>query len=48
MQYPCLLWLGIECTQKLLPADVGRQDSSPVQYLEIKMSVDVVEVSCGL
>ena len=46
MQYPCLLWLGIEFTQKLLPADVGRQDSSPLQYLEIKMSMDDVEVSC--
>jgi hypothetical protein len=43
MQYPYLLWLGIEFTQKLLPADVGRQASSPVQYLEPKMSMDVAE-----
>lgn len=48
MQYPCMLWLGIEFTQKLLPADVGRQDSSPVQYMEIKMRMDNVDVSCGV
>jgi len=48
MQYPCMLWLGIEFTQKLLPADVGRQDSSPVQYMEMKMRMDNVDVSCGV
>jgi hypothetical protein len=48
MQCPCLLWLGIEFTQKLLPADVGRQNSSPLQYLEIKMTMDDVEISCGV
>jgi len=48
MQHPCLLWLGTEFTLELLPDGVGRQDSSPVQYLEIKMSMDDVEVSCGL